>query len=210
MKKKILVSAICAGLLLFGGIAAADVPDAGVIHGCRGGLFETVRVVDTSAGQHCSLGETPLNWNQVGPQGATGVAGPQGAKGDTGLTGEMGASGVQGPQGPPGSAAPKQVHTLRLHSSVNGGAHSNPYEENANFAFCTQGEIAVNGGYAFSRDPSATQPTSGNFYPVNVQSSFPYQAAVTDPPTGWAVYFLTGLNNNDSVYVTVFVDCLSP
>jgi hypothetical protein len=65
--------------------------------------------------------ETPVTWNEVGPQGATGATGATGAKGDTGAvgstgpqglggatgatgaTGGTGATGAMGPQGPAGA-----------------------------------------------------------------------------------------------------------
>ncbi len=54
------------------GFALASIPDAnGVIHACydkRGRLS----VIDADAGQACKHNQTPLNWNQAGPQGPPG------------------------------------------------------------------------------------------------------------------------------------------
>lgn len=88
--------------LASGGVAYATIPDSsGVIHGCytkRGGVLS---VVDLSAGQTCSSFQTPIAWNQQGPQGDPG---PQGSKGDPGP------SGPQGPQGDPG---PSDAYSAR-------------------------------------------------------------------------------------------------
>jgi hypothetical protein len=62
---------------------------AGVIHGCVSKKFGTLRVVADPSG--CSaVHETPLSWNQIGPQGPPGTEGPPGQDGEP------------GPQGPPG------------------------------------------------------------------------------------------------------------
>ena len=65
------------GALAIGGIAWADIPDSGVIHGCYATKDGTLRVIDTSAGQSCDTKkEQPLSWNQTGPTGPTGSTGP--------------------------------------------------------------------------------------------------------------------------------------
>ena len=55
----------------------ADIPDAGVIHGCYGkpGTPQKgeLRVRDASQREQCRFYENPLDWNQTGP---TGPAGP--------------------------------------------------------------------------------------------------------------------------------------
>ena len=74
------------------GLAYGAIPGAnGVIQGCydSGG---NVKVVDALP---CPKGYTPLQWNQ------------QGVKGDTGLQGPIGPMGVPGPQGPQGLEGPK-------------------------------------------------------------------------------------------------------
>ena len=77
------------GSLAVGGIALADIPDSGVIHGCYKTLSGNLRVIDSSAGGTCAASETPLDWNQDGPTGATG---PTGGVGPTGPTGQAGPS----------------------------------------------------------------------------------------------------------------------
>jgi hypothetical protein len=88
--------------LALGGVAFATIPDSnGVIHGCykpNGDLS----VIDT--GDSCKQRETPLNWNQTGPQGAQGVQGEKGEKGDKG---EPGAQGLPGNDGQPGGPGPQ-------------------------------------------------------------------------------------------------------
>jgi hypothetical protein len=68
---------IGAALLLLGvsTVAVAAVPDGnGVIPACRNTRDGGLRVIDTAAGQKCSKGETPLNWNQTGPAGPPGAS----------------------------------------------------------------------------------------------------------------------------------------
>jgi len=62
-----------------GGIAYASIPDSsGVIHGCFKATGGALRVIDTGAGGACNASERALDWNQAGPEGATGSAGPAG------------------------------------------------------------------------------------------------------------------------------------
>lgn len=65
-----------AGALIVGGIAWADIPDAGVIHGCFKTSGGSLRVIDSSKGARCNQSEQPLSWNQTGPTGPSGAAGP--------------------------------------------------------------------------------------------------------------------------------------
>jgi len=74
MKKSLLIASAAGLALVAGGIGyAAAAEDGGaVIHGCvsKGllGLGQgQLRVL--SAGGKCTANETPLNWNQQGPQG---------------------------------------------------------------------------------------------------------------------------------------------
>ena len=77
MRRPIVFSAATAVVLAGSALALGSIPDsAGVIHGCYG-PNGSLRVVDTEAGKHCTKSETALDWNQVGPIGATGPAGPQ-------------------------------------------------------------------------------------------------------------------------------------
>jgi hypothetical protein len=93
-----------------GGItyAVAEIGAGGVINGCyksgsrgddddddrghRGGSGQ-LRVIDPAT-ERCRRGETPISWNQTGPQGPKGDPGPRG------LPGPKGDTGPRGPQGP--------------------------------------------------------------------------------------------------------------
>src|SRR5207245_2410066 len=75
-----------------GGIAWADIPDAGVIHGCYKTVGGVLRVVDADKGGKCTSGETALNWSQPGPTGTKGPSGPTGPTGPKGPTGQAGPS----------------------------------------------------------------------------------------------------------------------
>lgn len=91
-------------LALAGGFAYASIPDAdGTIHACLLKSLEQVRIIDSDT-MECRPNETPLSWNQQGPQGDTG---PQGPQGDTGAQGPQGDTGAQGPQGGTGPQGPK-------------------------------------------------------------------------------------------------------
>jgi hypothetical protein len=75
------------------GTLVADVPDAGVIHGCYKKSSGGLRVIDASTGDTCAAGELALTWNEVGPQGltgATGAPGPQGPAGPAPSSGWVG------------------------------------------------------------------------------------------------------------------------
>jgi hypothetical protein len=84
---KLLLALTCAaGVFGIVSVVQAAIPDSnGVVHGCvqPSGNLRVVRST-TSA---CKQNETPLDWNQTGPQG------PRGPKGDTGSPGTS--SGVQ-------------------------------------------------------------------------------------------------------------------
>jgi len=96
----LLVTAVL--LVAVTGIAYAVIPGTdGVISACmdkQGNL----RVIDVQAGEACKNNETPLAWNQTGPQGPRGDTGPQGPKGDKGDQGIQGPKGDQGDPGPKG------------------------------------------------------------------------------------------------------------
>jgi hypothetical protein len=77
IRPALVVLAVAAALLVVGGIAYANIPDAnGVIHGCYKTTQGTLRIVDTDKAQSCSNSETPLDWSQTGPQGPAGPTGP--------------------------------------------------------------------------------------------------------------------------------------
>jgi len=77
-----LVVAIAALVVALGGVAYATIPGSdGVIHGCYLKAVGSLRVIDPSTGQHCTAVETPIQWNQTGPQGPQGATGPTGPVG---------------------------------------------------------------------------------------------------------------------------------
>src|SRR5215831_9277351 len=82
-----LLLAVAVGGAIFGIATAvqADIPDAGVVHGCYGkpGTPQRgdLRVIDGSAGEGCRSYENPLSWSQTGPSGARGPTGPTGPAG---------------------------------------------------------------------------------------------------------------------------------
>lgn len=116
MRKRLTAPVLAAvvAVPVLGAVAYASIPEpSGRINACYvtnpqllGPARGTVRLVDT--GEACRNGETPITWNQTGPQGppgATGPAGqqgPAGERGPVGATGPIGATGSEGPTGPPG------------------------------------------------------------------------------------------------------------
>lgn len=99
MNKKFIALVTIIGITLISGVAYATIPDSnGVIHSCYKNSNGTLSVID-SATQSCTSMETPLNWNQTGPQGLQGIQGEQGV---TGLQGETGATGATGADGQDG------------------------------------------------------------------------------------------------------------
>jgi hypothetical protein len=85
-----------AGMLLAGGVAFATIPGTGgLISGCYEKRIGILRVIDKEAGKPCTSFETPISWNQQGPQGL------QGPKGDP------------GPQGPVDPTLAAQIRELQ-------------------------------------------------------------------------------------------------
>jgi hypothetical protein len=96
-----------AALAAVGGAAHATIRDTGsVIHGCRHDHSGHLRVIEGEP-ETCQESETPLDWNQMGPQGPPGDAGAQGEQGPQGEPGPEGPQGPQGPQGPAGPQGPQ-------------------------------------------------------------------------------------------------------
>jgi len=85
-------------------VQAAAAASTAVIQSCLDKQGTPHIVAD---GATCSRGETPLSWNQVGPQGPAGATGPQGDPGPAGPTGATGPMGPVGPAGPKGDAGPQ-------------------------------------------------------------------------------------------------------
>ena len=102
-----LIVAIVALVVALGSVAYATIPDSGgVIHGCYLKAIGSLRVIDPSAGQHCIAVETPIQWNQTGPQGPSGATGFASPRGDTGATGPAGPAGQGASYGSSTSAGP--------------------------------------------------------------------------------------------------------
>jgi hypothetical protein len=103
-RRRLVVAALSlAGLVITGGVALATIPGSdGVIHACYQKESGALRVIDL-AQSNCTAGESPLAFNQTGPQG---LQGPQGPKGDPGQQGPKGDPGQQGPKGDPGQQGP--------------------------------------------------------------------------------------------------------
>jgi len=74
------------GALAVGGIAWADIPDSGVIHGCYKTVGGALRVIDADKGGECLSSEQALPWKQTGPTGPRGATGAKGATGPAGIS----------------------------------------------------------------------------------------------------------------------------
>ncbi len=132
-----LVLALAVGGAVFGIATAvqASIPDSsGVIHGCynnslaHGYPTGALRVIDTSkVNGNCASWETPLNWLQAAPTGATGPTGQTGPTGPTGATGPTGPSGTpdvwSAATSPPGAAISLGQQTLVLTKAVPAGTY---------------------------------------------------------------------------------------
>ncbi|MDQ3722262.1 MAG: hypothetical protein M3376_04165 [Actinomycetota bacterium] len=80
-----------------GGVAYATIPDSGgVIHSCYSSGSGSLRVIDSDRRDVCKSGETPLTFNQTGPEGPPGE---DGADGEDGLDGEDGGEAADGGNG---------------------------------------------------------------------------------------------------------------
>jgi hypothetical protein len=74
-------------------------------YGCLKSSNGTLYDINSNGPVECKKHDTPIRWNQEGPQGLQGSAGPQGEQGipgADGATGPMGPQGEQGPMGPAG------------------------------------------------------------------------------------------------------------
>jgi hypothetical protein len=78
---------------------------AQAINGCVKAKNGALRIVADPA--DCTSRETPISWNQVGPQGEPGVDGIDGAPGAPGAPGVDGIDGVDGEPGPQGETGPE-------------------------------------------------------------------------------------------------------
>jgi uncharacterized protein YjbI with pentapeptide repeats len=88
---KVIVS-VAAGVVVGGvgsAVVLAAIPDAnGVFHGCIRNNNDNLRIID-SATQTCGGGQTPITFNQTGPQGPAGPVGPAGPQGPAGSSGSV-------------------------------------------------------------------------------------------------------------------------
>ena len=69
-KQTAILAAVLIGSVVGGATTAvvlAAIPDStGVIHGCIRPTNNNLRIIDTEAGQTCTGGQTPINWDQEG------------------------------------------------------------------------------------------------------------------------------------------------
>ena len=122
--RALLLTAILAAL---GGIVGATIPDpSGVYHGClkNGNL----RVID-SATESCKQNETPITWNQTGPDGIQGPQGPQGIQGPQGAQRAAGAGRNSGATGWAMLGQQAAVRGLRQRDRDRPGHRANLAEE---------------------------------------------------------------------------------
>lgn len=89
-----------AAALLGAGVAFGSIPNSasGVIYGCYSKSTGALRVIDNqlTPAPKCRPNESPLFWNQIGPQGPMGLQGPKGEPGPVGPAGPPGPAGVGG------------------------------------------------------------------------------------------------------------------
>jgi Collagen triple helix repeat (20 copies) len=167
-------------------IVQAAIPDpSGVIHACyraNGNL----RLVDKSS---CTGNETPISWNQSGPQGPEGVAGPQGTPGSQGAPGPQGppgpqgvagSQGAQGPQGAPGPQGPQGSPGPAGPAGISGYEIVNAHGElPANgkvqvVATCSSGKRVLGGGYVAPSELDTallSRPEGDNGWRVDFKSN---------------------------------------
>ena len=121
------------------GMAFATIPGSGgVINGCFDQQSGLLRVIDTGAGGKCRNTETPISWNERGPQGDPGPQGPRGETGEAGPQGASGPQGGRGPQGEAGAQGPKGETGAQ-------GAQGEPGEQGREGARGPQGESGLQG-----------------------------------------------------------------
>lgn len=121
--------------------AALTQTDDNVINACwdkKGNL----RIVNALT-EPCKKDETPISWNQQGPQGQVGPAGPNGANGADGAPGAPGAQGEPGPAGavgPQGPAGPTGAPGQDGAPGSSGGGAAAP--QGPDCSFVSSGEVA--------------------------------------------------------------------
>jgi hypothetical protein len=91
-KRLVLLAAICVAVAVaVPTLAAATIPNNGVIYACYTKSGGTLHVIDQSV-RNCNPGQTSLSWNVAGQTGAQGPEGPPGATGATGPAGPAGST----------------------------------------------------------------------------------------------------------------------
>jgi hypothetical protein len=147
-----LLVAVVLGTAAFGVATAvqASIPDAkGVIHGCYAKGNGALRVIDTDKRLTCGKENTPLNWNQTGPQGGTGATGPQGGtgptgpEGATGPRGHTGPAGITGATGPTGGQGPPGTSATALWAEINADGTIAESSGVSSASYLSTGEYAV-------------------------------------------------------------------
>jgi len=180
---------IAAVLVLSAGVAVATTlisnayTDAnGVYHGCVNSVNGSLRVIlpnDT-----CKNLEVAIDWNQTGPQGPAGPQGPQGPQG------------AQGPQGPPGKDGANGVsgfYTQYNYAYVSGSG-----DVHWLYAFCSNGDKALGGGYVITSGSGDRDNT------VVTESAPAYNS------TAWEVTMIndnTEYFSSGNVNFTVYANC---
>jgi hypothetical protein len=170
----VIVATAVVTLPLAGAAALAAVGDGGTINGCYLNLTGTLRALNLSSTNpllnSCQRGETPISWNQMGPQGPAGPAGSAGLRGPAGPAGPAGTAGPVGPAGSPGAGL--ELHEFQMiadSATVPAGPGAVVLSTN-----CPDGMVVLSGGYL----------TFGG--PFTVNASWP------NGNTGWNVRAIGG------------------
>ena len=149
-RRALVLSVATLALAVGAGVAYATIPasGSGVISGCYEKRLGILRVIDAEAGRTCTQYETPISWNQGGPegppgdkgptgdQGPIGDKGPQGDRGDKGPVGDKGETGDKGPQGDQGLPNPNAVNSDQL-----GGKAPSAYQESLRYQEASPGAL---------------------------------------------------------------------
>jgi hypothetical protein len=190
LTRRTLVAAAVVGgaLVLTVGVGYATVSDTGgVIHGCFKSVNGQLRIVGSAA--DCEPSETGIDWNEVGPTGATG---PDGATGATGPTGATGSSGASGPAGLSG------LQTVTLASI------SNSVSPKEAVVTCPSGKHVISGGASIGGG-SVASGTTDLAATVALKSSRPITISGTDGWDARAEEITPGFDGNWSL--TIYAIC---
>lgn len=205
-------------LPLVGAAADAAVTGSGTVNGCYLKTTGTLRVIHPGAAGtrgHCLTSETPISWNQVGPQGAAGpqgapgpqgepgpqgdpgAQGPQGAngpEGPQGATGDTGAQGLPGPQGDKGDKGDPGQPGAAGQPGAPGQAGLSGYQVVTGLSSFREAPGGTSYGSATAQCPPGTRLLGGaaltSSYDVILQSSGPVLAYNGQPTDAWQAHFL--------------------